>query len=262
MNYTARYGLAFNPFLKNAKDILVETQKYKEVLFRLNYLLSTKGFGILTGSARKGKTTSIRNWASSLNPSLCKVIYSSLSTLTVMEFYCNLTSELGTLPAHRKMENFRLIQNEINRLVKEKRQTPVIIMDEANYIGTTILNDLKILFNFEMNSRNQAIILLVGLPQLNNTLRLAIHEPLRQQIVMNYHLDGLSKEERRNYIKAKLQGAECSQNVFEKNALEAILGAANGTPRMINKLCNASLLIWKQFKPKHHYRRCCHAGGQ
>lgn len=243
MDYTARYGLEFNPFLKNAKDVPVQTQEYKEVLFRLNYLLSTKGFGILTGSAGKGKTTSIRSWASSLNPSLYKVVYSSLSTLTVMEFYRNLASELGAVPVHRKMDNFRLIQDEINRLVMEKRQTPVIIMDEANYIGTAILNDLKILFNFEMDSRDQAVILLAGLPQLNNTLRLGIHEPLRQRIVMNYNLDGLSKEEGRLYIQEKLKGAGCTQTVFEENAVEAILGAANGTPRMINKLCNASLLI-------------------
>ena len=84
MDYTARYGLEFNPFLKNSKEVLVETQEYKEVQFRLKYLLSTKGFGLLTGSAGKGKTTALRSFASSLNPSLYKVIYSSLSTLTVM----------------------------------------------------------------------------------------------------------------------------------------------------------------------------------
>ena len=54
MDYTARYGLEFNPFLKNSKEVLVETQEYKEVLFRLDYLLATKGFGLLTG-ARKRK---------------------------------------------------------------------------------------------------------------------------------------------------------------------------------------------------------------
>ena len=149
MDYTARYGLEFNPFLKNSKEVLVETQEYKEVQFRLKYLLSTKGFGLLTGSAGKGKTTALRSFASSLNPSLYKVIYSSLSTLTVMDFYRNLAAELGAVPAYRKTENFKLIQDEINRLAIEKRQTPVIIMDEANYIGTAILNDLKILFNFE-----------------------------------------------------------------------------------------------------------------
>ena len=110
-------------------------------------------------------------------------------------------------------------------------------------------------------SCDRAVIFLSGLPQLNNTLRLAAHELLRQRIVMNYDLDGMSKEEGRRYIqeklnitmrldrwlkeprnKQKLRGEECTQSVFEENALEAVLNAANGTPRFINKLCNASLL--------------------
>ena len=243
MDYTARYGLEFNPFIKNSKEVLVETQEYKEALFRLNYLLSTKGFGLLTGSAGRGKTTAIRNWSSSLNPSLYKVVYSSLSTLTVNDFYRNLAQELGAQPAFRKTDNFKIIQNEINRLSLEKRQTPVIIIDEANYISNVVLNDLKMLFNFEMDSKDRAIILLAGLPQLNNTLRLSNHEPLRQRIVMNYNIEGMSKSEGRSYIESKLKGAGCTQTVFDDNALEAILNAANGTPRMINKFCNASLLV-------------------
>lgn len=243
MDYTARYGLEFNPFLKNSKEVLVETPEYREVIFRLNYLRQTKGFGLLTGSAGRGKTTAVRNWAASLNPSLYKVIYSSLSTLTVMEFYRNLVTELGCVPAFRKPDNFRLIQGEITRLALEKRQTPVIVIDEANYVNTAVLNDLKLLFNFDMDSKDRAVVLLAGLPQLNNTLRLGIHEPLRQRIVMNYNLDGLSKEEGKGYVSTKLKGAGCDQPVFDENALEAILNAANGTPRIINKLCNASLLI-------------------
>uniref|UniRef100_UPI003FED5353 ExeA family protein n=1 Tax=Lachnospira sp. TaxID=2049031 RepID=UPI003FED5353 len=123
------------------------------------------------------------------------------------------------------------------------RKTSVIIIDEANYINNTILNDLKILFNFEMDSRDRAAILLAGLPKLNSTLTLQIHEPLRQRIVMNYNLEGLTKEEGKTYILEKLKGAGCNQTVFEDAAIEAILNAADGTPRLINKYCNASMLI-------------------
>ena len=52
MNYIARFGLEFNPFLKNSKEILVENEESHEVRFRLNYLVQTKGFGLLTGSPR------------------------------------------------------------------------------------------------------------------------------------------------------------------------------------------------------------------
>ena len=243
MDYYTRYGLEFNPFIKNSKEILVDTSEYKETLFRLDYLSKTKGFGILTGSAGRGKTTALRNWAKSLNPSLYKVIYSSLSTLTPNDFYRNLVKELGCEPAFKKPDNFRIIQEEITRLSVEKRKTPVIIIDEANYINNAILNDLKILFNFEMDSRDRAAILLAGLPKLNATLGLGIHEPLKQRVVMNYNLEGLSKEEGKLYISEKLKGAGCNQTIFEDAAVEAILNASDGTPRLINKFCNASMLI-------------------
>lgn len=243
MEYYVRYGMEFNPFLKNSKEILLNTADYKETQVRLNYLLETKGFGVLTGGAGKGKTTAIRTWAKSLNPSLYKVIYSSLSTLTVMEFYRKLASDLGLEPRHRKPDNFRMIQEEICRYTIEKRITPVIIIDEANHIGTGILNDLKILFNFDMDSRDRAVVLLAGLPSLNRTLMLSAHEPLRQRVTMNYHMEGLTKEESKQYILAKLSGAQCTRQVFNENALEALANASNGVPRILNKLCNSCLMI-------------------
>ena len=248
MDYFTRYGLEFNPFIKNSKEILVHTTEYKETLFRLDYLAKTKGFGILTGSPGRGKTTAIRTWASTLNPSLYKVVYSSLSTLTPNDFYRNLVKELGSEPAFKKPDNFRIIQEEISRLSLEKRKTPIIIIDEANYINNAILNDLKILFNFEMDSRDRAAILLAGLPKLNSTLQLQIHEPLKQRIVMNYNLEGLSKEEGKTYISEKLIGAGCNQTIFEEAAVEAILNAADGTPRLINKYCNMSMLLGDTHK--------------
>lgn len=243
MEYIARYGLEFNPFLKNSKDIIIENEDFKEVRFRLNYLLDTKGFGLLTGAPGLGKTTSLRMFASSLNPSLYKVFYNSLSTVTVQEFYRSLVADLGGVPTFRKPDNFRYIQDSINRLAIEKRITPVIIIDEANHISNAILNDLKILFNFEMDSRDRAVVLLAGLPQINNTLSLSCHEALRQRIIMNYSMEGLTKEEGRLYIEKKLEGAGCKQKVFDEAAVEAILNNASGTPRIINNLCNACMLI-------------------
>ena len=243
MELNVRYGLEFNPFVKNSKEILYCGEEYNEAMFRLDYLAATKGFGLLTGAPGRGKTTVVRNWADKLNPALYKVIYTSLSTVTVNDFYRNLAAELGAQPSYRKTENFHIIQGEINRLALEKKKTPVIIIDEANYISSAVLTDLKILFNFEMDSRDRAVILLVGLPQINNTLRLSTHEPLRQRIIMNYNIEGLSKEEGREYIGVKLKGAGCHQDIYDNGAIEAILNGADGTARIISKLCNAALVI-------------------
>ncbi len=62
-----------------------------------------------------------------------------------------------------------------------------------------ILNDLKILFNFEMDSKDYAVVFLLSLPQLNNLLRLSSHEPLSQRIIMSHNLENLMKK-RQNVI--------------------------------------------------------------
>ncbi len=242
-DYAARYGLEFNPFLKNAKDIMVETRELSEATVRLETLEQIQGFGVLTGDSGSGKTTTVRKWAASLNPSRFKVCYASLSTVTVIEFYRELTNVLGAEPSYRKYDIFNDIQREIRRFALEKRITPVIILDEADRLTHRVLSDLQILFNFEMDSRDLAVVLLVGQPALNLTLNQNAHESLRQRIVMNYHMGGITKEEGRKYISQKLEGAGCRQKVFEDNAIEEILNAANGMPRVINKYCNRSMMI-------------------
>lgn len=196
MDYTARYGLEFNPFLKNSKEVLVETQEYKEVLFRLDYLLTTKGFGLLTGSAGRGKTTAVRNWASGLNTSLYKVMYSSLSTLTVNDFYRNLATELGAQPAFRKTDNFKIIQDEINRLVLEKRQTPVIIIDEANYILNIQDQMMEVLENqqAELEEKDKMI--------------LSLKEEMEESINLNEQLTKQNKKLIKQTEKLQLQIVE------------------------------------------------------
>lgn len=246
MEFFSRFGLEFNPFLKNAEEIPVDTKESREAAFRLGYPAKNKGFGLLAGAAGRGKTTAARRWKASLNPSLYKAIYQSLSTLAVNDFYRSPAEKLGLQPSFRKPGNFKAIQKETTRLAMEKRRIPVFIIDEANYVSNAILNDLKLLFNFGMDSKDRAVILLAGLPQLNSTLRLGVHEPLRQRIIMNYNMEGITKEEGRTYIPEKLKGAGAAPDVFEDNAVEAVLNAADGTPRMIsmiNKLCNAGMLV-------------------
>ena len=194
-------------------------------------------------SRGRGKTTTVRAWASTFNSSLYKVVYIPLSTTTVQEFYRQLASGLGAEPAFRKVDNFRAIQDTVIRYALEKKITPVIILDEANYMSNGILNNLKLLFNFSMDSRDRAVVLLTGLPQLNNILSLNVQEPLRQRIIMNYDMDGLSKEEAKEYVLKKMERASCRKLVFEESALEAVINCGNGTMRIVNRICENCLLL-------------------
>lgn len=243
MNYTSRYGLDFNPFIKNSKEILYENKNYEEVKIRLDYLLTTKGMGLISGEPGCGKTTIIRNWSQSLNQTAYKIIYLPLSTLTVLEAYRQLALALNVLPQHKKHQNFEEIQQAIRKLALEKKVTPIIIFDEANHLSNGFLNDLKILFNFDMDSRDLAVVLLVGQPIINNTLNLKNNEAIRQRIITSYNLEPMSQEESQKYIQIKLKMANANPQVFNEPALRAIASYAHGNPRIVSRVCDTSLML-------------------
>ena len=94
-----------------------------------------------------------------------------MSTITTYEFYRQLCFELGIEPPFKKVDMFREIQERILNLSKDKKINVIIVLDEAQYLKTGILNDLKILLNFDMDSKNYISLILVGQPSLNNILR-------------------------------------------------------------------------------------------
>lgn len=243
IEYTMRYGLLFDPFLKNSTEIFVDNACTKEALARLDLLAKAHGFGVLTGPPGSGKTTIVRKFAQSLNISLYQVIYSPLSTLSLHEFYRKMAMDLGLQPAFRKTTNFSNIQSAVMHLSRDSKKTPVFIIDEANYLQSDILTDLEMLFNFEMDSKDRAIVLLVGLTDLNNKLNLGKHEALHQRIIMNHNLEKFNKNEGRAYIQTKLDGADCHRQIFEDPAIEAILNCSDNIPRLINKLCTRSMVL-------------------
>lgn len=241
--YWTRYGLEFNPFIKNSKSFFIETSEYKELKVRLDSLFEIKGFGLIVGEPGHGKTTMIRNYIGNLPKSAYKFIYLSMSTLTVKEFYMQLAESLDLVPRYRKNDLFRDIQTAISQLIYEKRITPVFIFDECNYMNNYILNDLKMIFNFDMDSRDHAVVLMVGLPTITRNLKLTAHEPLRQRMIVNYKLESLNKVESLTYIKDKIIGARTNQEVFNNNAIETIINASNGVCRVIDQICDRAMFI-------------------
>ena len=243
MDFIHEFGMEFNPFIKNDSLDLVQTKDHREMLSRLNYLTEIKGIGVFYGNPGAGKTTTLRKYVHELNEMLYKVIYITLSTITVHEFYRILAEELGLESYSRKSTNFKCIQEEITRLQKEKRITPVIIIDEAQYLKTEILNDLKMLFNFEMDSVNRAVLILNGTPNLASILNKPVHEALKQRIVISYDFEGVTLKEVKEYIDYQLKTSKCISNIMQENAYEAIYNSSNGSLRVVNDVMNKCLMI-------------------
>ncbi len=236
--------MEFDPFDKEQKGSdFYQGVDFKETQKRLEYLKNMRGIGVFTGQAGEGKTSAIRYFIDSLNKNLYQVIYIQMTTVSVNEFYRDLASSLGLEPKYRKLDNFKQIQERITVLFKDQRVTPVFWIDEAQYLNGQILADLKLLMNFEMDSRNYAILILSGLPVINSTLSMRVHEALYQRIVMNYCFDGLSEEEVKSYIETRLRLCGTKEDLFTSCAILGMSNYSNGSIRKLDNVIQKALLI-------------------
>lgn len=244
--YKTYWSMEYNPFQKNNGEKRIKTfesSDYINAKARLEHLNKLGGIGLLTGPSGTGKTYALKEFTGSLNASLYKVVYIPLSTVTVLEFYKSLAYGLDLDPPNKKIDIFNAIQERIISLVKDRNQTCVIIIDEAQYLQTGILNDLKLLLNFEMDSKDYAVVILSGQPIINSILTKKVHEALRQRIVMNYNFSGITQEEGKKYIIEKLKECGVFNPIITDGALEAIVSSGNGSIRKINSMVDKCLFI-------------------
>ena len=242
--FTQHFGLKFNPFTKEINEKhLYASADFRELESRLEYMKKTRGFFLLTADAGVGKTTALRSFAGTLNPGLYKLCYSAVSSLTVMDFYRGLVMGMGAAPEFAKVKMFAQLQGLVLASY-EKRVTPVFILDEAQSLSNGILEDLRMIFNFRMDSENPFVLILAGHHTIRHRLQLSVHQPLRQRFVGNYHMKGLSKDETSEYLSSRMKIAGAADPaVFSDAAIESIHNQANGSPRLINNLADASLKL-------------------
>lgn len=245
--YKEFYGLSFNPFGKEIPaEKLFLSKDLKQFESRMNYFTKVKGFSVTFGRTGMGKTSCIRHYTSQLNPQLFKVVYIPLSSVTVSEFYRNLCVGLSLIPKRRKADMFHQIQDHIINLSHTKKQTPFFILDECQFISSSILHELRMLFNFRMDSKNYAMVLLSGQSSFINQLNLHVHEPLRQRTIVHHECIGLKDDEVADYVTTLLEYASLKNPLFSEDAFEAIASAASGSPRMVSHLAEKSMMIGAQ----------------
>jgi general secretion pathway protein A len=241
--FRQHFGLKFNPFDKEIPtDKLFASRDTKELDSRLKYMLDTRGICLIVGEPGSGKSTGLRRLTENLNRSLYKPCYLPLTTLTVKEFYQAMASLLGETPTYKKVTLFQQIQNCIHNLYYEQRITPVIIVDEVHMAPVSILDDLRLLFNFKIDSANPFVLILAGQPQIRNKLALNTCYPLRQRISIRYSMQGFTLEETADYCNSRMKIAGCISEAFSPAALTAIHTVSGGFPRAINNIAVASLM--------------------
>jgi len=243
------FNLEGHPFSKEIKtEDLMELPTMEKAGGELQLLLETRGIGLLTGPSGCGKSSLIRKAVAVLNPGLYQSFYLCHTSVATGEFYQTLSASLG-LPAHgRRNSLFRQIKDYILGLNDQKRIHPVVFIDEAHALSTETLKDLRMLTNFDYDSKNACTLLLCGHSELRQRLKLNIFNSLANNITYSIRIDPLPAEETFSYIESRISKTGGQPGVFTRNAMKLIHDSSGGILRTIASIAWQALIKAAQLK--------------
>jgi general secretion pathway protein A len=242
--YQEFFGLEDTPFtLTPDPRFIVFTPSYNEVLASLYYgLENAKGLIVLTGEVGTGKTTALR-WILRRLDSSVLAAYIFNPRLSIDEFYHHVAQMLGIKDWTNKAE----LLTEMGRVLEERHRRglrTVLIIDEAHELSDYVLEEIRLLMNFESDNAKHLQIVLTGQPELREKLNQPNLRQLKQRVALRCKMHALPNvDEIERYITERLLIAGSDQpNLFTPGAIDFIFQCSEGIPRQINNLCDNALL--------------------
>lgn len=251
MEFETYYGMDYNPFTKGIDSTrLYQSNDYRQMASRLQFLIRTKGIGLFLGEPGTGKTASLRSVLDGLNESRYRVVYIRLTTVTPIDFYHALNDALGLEESSRKSVMFAQIQHEMERMASDHVNV-ILAIDECQYLTVQVLKEFVMLMNFAYDSVDCCTLILMGQPEALRTLRAKSLEPFKQRINMNYFLTGMDEEEVRGYVLDRLRLVHCSTDLFDDECYHTLHSLMRGSARLLNNLICKSLQIGMIREQRH-----------
>jgi general secretion pathway protein A len=243
--YKSFFGLKDNPFNVNPDPrFLYFTKEIEEALAGLKYgVQNRKGFITLTGEVGTGKTTLVNRLLDWLHSQRVRTAFLFNSRINSSQLFDFILSEFG-IACDSRIKSHQLMK--LNSWLLDRfraGETTVLIVDEAQNLTYPVLEEIRLLTNLETSTEKLLQIVLSGQPELEEKLKLPQLRQLRQRIMLRCKTTPLSKEQTQAYIQERLRIAGAgSDPIFSPEAIEAVHVYSAGIPRVVNLLCEHSLI--------------------
>jgi len=241
--YLDFYELSESPFsITPDPEFLFSSHTHQNAIQKILYSINSRmGFILLIGEVGTGKTTICRSLLDSLKDE-AETVYLINPSLSGTDLVASILDDLGV--AYPEGASKKKLIDRLNRflLAIGTRRPVVIIIDDAQTMDAVSLETLRLLSNLETDKAKLLQILLVGQPELMDTLGKTHIRQLRQRIAMQCKLEHLARKEIQGYISRRLYIAgDKGQIQFKPGAVSAVFAYSKGVPRLINKVCDYTL---------------------
>lgn len=242
--YKSYWQMTMDPFVKEVpiKDSFT-SEDFKQIQDRLKHLKKVRGIGVLTGIPGSGKTRAVRCFCDQLNPNLHRVVYTAVTNVSEEELFRNIAGGFGLRTELRKGSNIININERMRKLYKEQNILPVLIIDDAHCIKKPdFYLSLQSMMNFEMDSQDYALLILIGQPRLSDTLGLGVNESFTERVRINYTTQGMTLDEVKEYVRSRMLLAQAPPEIFDAAAVDAAYSCCQGSVRKLNRIMQTALL--------------------